>query len=314
MRCMRMVCVSFLLGAIAHGQCSKACFAMYDDAKYDNRISTGGPNLLIGIKVRVTAPVAAQRLEVLTGKRSGSGSLAIWSHDAAGNKPGTKLAGNPYLQSAAIGWQGANLDTAQLLLPNKDYWFVWGMPNGSQSSIRQRHASRQGQLYRGSFNGGTSWNGPFSFYEWKLRVFCCKKFPGVFATFGSACGPRGQAPRMGHVGVPVIGKSYQVTVSATIPRRPALLTLGVSKTQWGPFRLPLDLTQAGAQGCLLLCSIDVGAGKATDGSGNASNAVPIPNDSAFVGVVYHHQWVVFSPAANTLGAIFSNGGTVQIGR
>jgi hypothetical protein len=306
--------LAFASTSIATAQCTKPCWGLNDDLVYDSKISTGGPNLSIAFKIRLPSSIPAQRLEVFTGKRAGAGSVAIWSHDSSGNKPKTKLTSGSYTQNTTVTWQGANLATPQVLIANTDYWFEWSMPNGSQSPIKQRNPSNAGIQYRGSFDGGKTWNGPFTFYDWKLRIFCCKKpAAGIFLLYGTACGPKGKQPNLSNSGIPTVGKTYAVTGSGASPTKPALLTLGASKSKWGPFTLPFDLTPFGASGCQLLASVDVTGSALTSSAGSVSFSIPVPNQPSLSGIVFNHQIWVFDPTVNKLGIAFSRGATVTLG-
>ena len=304
---------AFASTQLASAQCVKPCWGLNDDLVYDSRVSTGGPNLSIGFKIRLPTTTPAQRLEVFTGKQSGNASVAIWSHDSSGNKPLTQLNIGSYQQDKTVTWQGANLPTPQILLANTDYWFVWTMPSSSQSPIKQTNPTKSGIEYRGSFDGGKTWNGPFTSYDWKLRIWCCQKAQGSFTYFGSACGPKGQMPTLSNTGIPTVGKSYVVTAQGASPTMPAILTLGASKTQWGPFTLPFDLTSVGASGCSILCSVDVTGAGQTDGKGSVNFNIPVPNQPTLTGVQFHHQIWVFDATVNKLGIAFSQGGTVTLG-
>jgi hypothetical protein len=120
-------------------------------------------------------------------------------------------------------------------------------------------------------------------------------------------------PQIGNVGLPDIGKVFQVTLAQARANTAAALILGVSNTSWGAIKLPLDLTAAGAAGCSLLVSPDVMFGFPVNASGNASAPLAIPNDTSLRGVIFHNQWAVADAGANTLGWAFSDGGTAKIG-
>ena len=294
-------------------QCTKPCWGFNDNTTFDSKTSMGGPNLWLAIKIRLQTTVPAQRLEVFTGKKAGAGKLSIWSHDSKGNKPKALLSGGSYLQNATVTWQGANLTKPQVLLAKTDYWIVWSMPNGSQASITSRNTTNTGLEYRGSFNAGTSWNGPFRGLNWKLRIYCCKKITGSFVLFGSPCGPKGKQPNLSGSGIPTVGKTYVVSAKGASPTKPALLGLGASKNQWGPLKLPFDLTALGAPSCKILASVDVTGSALTNSSGSVSFSIPVPNQPALTGVIFHHQIWVFDTSVNKFGIVSSQGATVTLG-
>lgn len=305
-----------LLGGIGFAvpgaaQCSQPCFKMFDDAVFDDRSSTSG-GLILAIQIQVTQPVAAQRLEIWTGESSGTTVLSLWSHNSTTNTPAALLSSGSFAQSTTKAWQGANLARSTLLLPTQKYWFAMRLDRSSQISARGRAANNSGQPYRASRDNGQSWGNEFRQWEWKLRIFCCTKTSPVFATFGNSCGPRGVAPLLTGTGLPVLGQSYTVNVRSTSTGSPVLLTLGASKTVFGAFMLPLDLTGAGAPGCQLLCSVDANT-VSTIGAGSASFPVMIPQNNALLGVRFFHQAWLVNSVANTLGIAFSNAAEVVIG-
>ncbi len=146
----------------------------------------------------------------------------------------------------------------------------------------------------------SSWNGPFNSVNWSWRLNCA--------------GSTGGIPVLSAKGLPGIGKSFTVELARARPNTAALLSLGASNTSWGTFRLPLDLTPAGASGCKLLASLDVFGVRTTSASGTASVPFPIPNQTGLLGVRFYNQWIVVDQAANAFGFAFSNGGVAQIGR
>jgi len=299
------------LATTVSAQCTKPCHAEYDDATYDSNISMGGPNLIVGLKTTTKANLGILRVEFFTGKRPGAAAVSIWSHDAAGNRPKTMLATGSFTMSAGISWQGANLGKPVPLPANTVFWVGFHPVNGCQSPIRQRGGAGQ-QPYRGSFDGGKSWNGPFQSYQWKFRLYCCKRNPASYTTFGQACGPRGALPRTGSIGVPTLGKSYQITVSGAQPSAPTFFALGTSDTQWPPYKLPFDLTILGAPGCSLLCSYNVAIQKMTSNSGTATQTITVPNNPWLIGQSIFNQWIVRVPF-NSLQLAFSDGGKSTFG-
>lgn len=165
-----------LAGTAALCGAQAPCYAENDGPAFLDNISMGGPNLLLAIKFQVPQLVTARRAEIFTGEQTGTNTLGIWSHDAAANQPLADLGTGSWSMNATNSWQGTDLPSFVLLQPNVPYWLVWGPINASQAS---RHPSGSGvvtQAYRGSFNGGSSWNGPF-FAPWKLRIYAAPATP-----------------------------------------------------------------------------------------------------------------------------------------
>ncbi|MFQ5506839.1 MAG: hypothetical protein ACE5F1_18870, partial [Planctomycetota bacterium] len=128
------------------------------------------------------------------------------------------------------------------------------------------------------------------------------------------CVGGGAIPKLSNRGLPSMGKTFNIDLSGARATTGAVLNFGASKTQWGTFRLPLDLTPLGAPGCLLRASPDIMLGTGTDNAGQASVLVPVPSSAFFAGKQFHNQWMVIDPSVNPLKLVFSNGGTGVIGR
>jgi hypothetical protein len=128
----------------------------------------GGPELTLGMQFVPTAPMTVTAIEVYTGDASGTNTIGVWSHDAAANAPDVVLRDGTWAMVSSPSWQGATLTTPLALTPGTTYWIGWEPVNGALASL----ASAGTDLtYRGSFDGGASWNGPYS-GPWMFRVSC----------------------------------------------------------------------------------------------------------------------------------------------
>lgn len=276
---------------------------------YDNGSSMGGPNLLLGMRTTVPTTMVVTRLEVWTGEGIGTNSLALWTHDAVNNRPGTSLGGSTWSMGLTNGWQGVNLATPLVLLPNDTVWVVWGPINGAQSSTIGAGA---GPVYRGSFDGGTTWNGPFSSQQWKFRLWTGT--PGHYEVYGTGClGSRGR-PGLAWFGMPMAGGQFQVTLDRGPLGSFAMLAFGDSDSQSNGTPLPYSLTPLGAPNCSVLASPLVTLLYGTDpASGQSVATVTLPADPGLLGFSFYDQWFCFDPAANALGLSVSNGGRGIVG-
>ncbi|MEZ5990620.1 MAG: hypothetical protein R3F30_16200 [Planctomycetota bacterium] len=137
--------------------------------------------------------------------------------------------------------------------------------------------------------------------------------PGAFATYGAGCAGTAGTPTLAASGVPMIGKTWTVTLASAPASVWTVSYTGVSDKNWGPINLPLDLTGFGAKGCAILASGDLALAVQADGSGAASLQLPLPNDSALIGAVLFQQFLVLDAKANGLGITTSNGGKATIG-
>ncbi|MBK8979686.1 MAG: hypothetical protein IPM29_27620 [Planctomycetes bacterium] len=314
MRSIPFVVSLALAAAAALPAQSVPCFDTSPNNVFDDNISMGGPNLLYAVKFNSGAGLAVFAAEVFSGERVATASLGIWSHDAVNNRPQQDLGTGTWQMTQLDCWQGALLPSPVLLAPNTDFWIVFGPPNGAQSPI-ERVNTASTQQYRGSFDGGQSWNGPFVRYDHKFRLYCGPKFPGSFITLGSYCplGSRTLNPRIAGC-IATIGGSLDLTLTRGEANTTAVLAIGFSDTVTsGGVPLPIDLTPIGATSCSLFIDVQASGTAMTNGSGNASFSLPVPAIPAIVGNPVFAQWFQLSPGTNPLGLIASDYGVAVIG-
>jgi hypothetical protein len=152
------------------GTTTSVCDGANTGATYIDGTSMGGPGLLLGMEYTPASDVDVARLEVFTGEGSGTNTIAIWSDDAALSQPDVELDSGSWSLDRANDWQGADLSTCLPLTAGTTYWIVWAPVSGSQATWDTAGTS---VTYRGSFDGGATWNGPFSDYV-KYSVECCE--------------------------------------------------------------------------------------------------------------------------------------------
>lgn len=145
---------------------------------------------------------------------------------------------------------------------------------------------------------GGFWRGPFKTQKWAFRVDCA---------------PAG-VPALDLKQAAVPGRTFPIALVNATANAPAVLAIGASTARFGPFRLPLDLTPAGAPGCRLYVSLDALALTRSDAGGAAAVSLRIPFSRNLLGARFHLQWLVASPRANRLGLSFSNGATATVVR
>jgi len=111
----------------------------------------------------------------------------------------------------------------------------------------------------------------------------------------------------------MIGTQFRLqTSNAPTNSTAAVMSLGISKTNLGPFQLPLSLAPFGMPGCWLYHSYDVQwVFSMKNGSGTFS--LSIPRDRKLIGSRTHLQAMVLSPNANAAQLLSSNAGTMLIG-
>ncbi len=123
-------------------------------------------------------------------------------------------------------------------------------------------------------------------------------------------GPTFETPALGNAGLPILGSSYDVTLSDAVATSGAFLVTGLSDTTYQGQSLPAPLPNA--PGCDLLVSADSTQLIFTSGSGTAAGTFAVPNATGLVGVQLFHQWAVID-AANALGIVVSGAGRATVG-
>lgn len=281
----------------------------FDNPTYADNVSMGGPNLLFAIKTQMPVTGVATRVEIFTGERTGLNTIALWDHDAAANAPGTALGDGSWQMCTRNGWQGALLTTPVVLLQGQTFWVVWGPQNGAQASAA--NIGPGAQEYRGSFNGGASWNGPFSSRQWKFRIWT--GVAGHYEIYGQGCVGSAGIPRLCWSGMPLTGSSFDLHLSDVPSGALAILTFGFSDSMSGQQTLPFDLGGFGAPGCQVLAEQLVNTFTTVGPSGTAVVPATFPANPGLVGLQLVNQYYCLDPAANTLGLTASNAGRAVIG-
>jgi len=273
-------------------------------AKHDRRVTAMGKKLLRGEWHHVACQTAGGAGTIFVdGVQQGRNGLI--------NIPRTTGARNAWLDAG--GWlidelrisnverySGPFTPPSKRLLPDSNTMALWHFDEGSKTAATD--ASGHGNT--GTVDAGSGWG--------------AGRVPGngnvgAYVSFGTGCGTGASLPVLIADGIPEIGKPLTVSVSTAVTGQPAALFTGLSRTAWGPFTLPLDLTPLGARGCSLLVSIDVVEAVLLSNAGEGSVVLPIPNDVGLVGASFFQQWAVVHPPASSLGLLFSRGGEARIG-
>lgn len=290
---------------------SSICHAVSNNTVFENGASMGGPNLWLAMRTQSPVALSATRVEIWTGERTGTNTIGLWTHDAVNNRPAVNLGSAAWSMSAINAWQGATLPTPVAIPANTDFWIVWAPVNSAQSSIQQNTGGAT--VYRGSFDGGQSWNGPFTGPIWKFRIHCGGS-PGHYEVFGTGCaGATRRTPVLGFFGVPTIGQNMVLMLRNGLGGGNAFVSVGISDTLMNGVPLPIDLGPAGAPGCRVLASMEMVVGVPIDPTGESNLTLPIPAQPALVGASFFDQWFVLDPGANALQLVLSNGGKGIIG-
>jgi hypothetical protein len=136
----------------------------------------------------------------------------------------------------------------------------------------------------------------------------------AFTGYGSGCRGSAGIPTLFNVGLPVLGQSFSVNVTATPANGLALLLTGFSKTQWGAINLPFDLSGVGAPGCSVLASGDVIDAVATNALGIGTWQFSVPNSASLCGGSVFHQYLVADSTANNLGFTTTSAAESKLGQ
>jgi hypothetical protein len=137
---------------------------------------------------------------------------------------------------------------------------------------------------------------------------------GSYEPFGAGCtGSAGTASLGARDGLrPYPGNAVTVDVAPVPANAAVLVSVGLSRTQWSSFTLPLSLAGLGMPGCTLYASPDVSLLLAANGS-TATWTFHIPNNQGLVGLQFYNQAFVVDPPANTVGITTTNAAEGLIG-
>ncbi|MFO1076889.1 MAG: S8 family serine peptidase [Planctomycetota bacterium] len=127
---------------------------------------------------------------------------------------------------------------------------------------------------------------------------------------GCVAGTTYFTPTLGHVGLPVLGTSYDVTLSSALASAPAFMMSGYSDSVFNGTPLPYQLP--GAAGCEILAAPQATHLVFTSATGTATDSFGVPSSPSFIGLDTFHQWAVLDPA-NSLGIVVSNAGRARAG-
>jgi hypothetical protein len=151
----------------------------------------------------------------------------------------------------------------------------------------------------GSFNlgywrpvGGSTWTLQLMKPSWAVQCTTEPLFP---------------TPELEVDALPLIGTTYNLSLTDGVSQSVAVLVSGLSST--GPGGVPLP----NAPGCDLFATPDALDLVPISTTGTASAPITIPNSGALVGLNAFHQWAVLDVAANALGIVVSDAGQATVG-
>ncbi len=171
---------AFCLPALAQ---TPPCIAVNDGPGNTPTLATSTPAPKpLALQVTPAATTLVQAARIFTGNTSGATmALELWSHDAATNHPGTRLAGGHWTSSSTDGWQGCNFDASVQLTANTPYWLLWRDPG---SSTMPTATSGTAVEARGSVFGQWLFLPP---HVAMMRLYCTPLDDQNVTAIGTAC-------------------------------------------------------------------------------------------------------------------------------
>ncbi|MEZ5988728.1 MAG: hypothetical protein R3F30_06325 [Planctomycetota bacterium] len=264
--------------------------------------SVSNPQLALVVSTQKTA-LLVTGFELFTQAKAKT-TVPAWIYlpDSSGQPQASPLATGSITVDTKADWYRATFPKPVVISNQPKFFLSWSPGTLFVKAFEwpQLTTGTKSLMHWKDQQGTIVWKGPSAGEPWAWRLNCV--------------GYSGNVPALSATGVPKVNSTFSVDLDKALPSTPVLLLIGASNSVWGPIQLPLDLTPAGAPGCGLLCSFDLPLAAQADTAGKSSFKLPVPNDTGLVNVVFHDQWIVLDPKANTLGLAFSNGGTGTIGR
>lgn len=285
---------SLLLLALAAAlPAQQECATRNDDGTITTNTTMGGPNLSFAMRLTAEANYTVAAAQVQTGLLDGSGTMAIWSHDAANDRPARNISGDgSYTQCKVISWQGAALPTPIAVTQGQVFWLVWSMPNGSRTPLS---TAAVGDIpYRGSFDGGANWNGanngatPWPARPYKIRLFCPFQTNPLTQVGNGKTGVAG-VPAIHVTGWGARGNELGINLKLAAPASSAILALGTQAQLQIPGIADLYVNPI----VTFALTTDGTVGR---GSGTAHLPLRLPN-GGITGFPFAVQWFIADAAA-----------------
>ncbi len=132
-----------------------------------------------------------------------------------------------------------------------------------------------------------------------------------YSPYGTSCGPRLEQSGSR---TPLLGEPFEAVATQLPPNSTAaFVSLGFNRDSWfGQFPLPRALDGLGMPGCELLARGDTAYTVPVTGT-TAAWRIDMPSTNNLLGARFYNQAFVFSPGANALGILASNGCEALIG-
>ena len=232
--------------------------------------------------------------------------MPVWIYDRApSGAPGSPLGAGTMLVGTTAAAYSASIQAP--VGANADFFIVFDNATGNLNPPVAGRGNSGSTPQEHWHSGPPTWTGPFTTGQFIYRVFCSSgTVPGGFATTGGGCAGRAGVPRIGGVGSPVLGSTFQVTLAGAPSGAASVFMIGL-----GPQSVRLDTL--GAPGCVIELLPFATESRRTGSTGATSFPFFLPNDPSIVGARVLGQWAVVDPPANALGITVSPGGVLTIG-
>ena len=161
-----------------------------------------------------------------------------------------------------------------------------------------------------AFTNGFSQSGTQYYDVWEYGPV----YPAQYLPFGAGCAGSAGVPTLAPAPgeLPWLGDTLTLRVTRVPTTTLALLFLGSSRTSFGGYPLPIDLTALGMPGCSLYTRGTVLL-QATSQNGVASFTTPLPAATDLLGAPFFAQALVADPQANAAGLAATNALDARIG-
>lgn len=181
-----------------------------------------------------------------------------------------------------------------------------GVTTFGNADVALSNPQVRGGLFSGTLFTPRIWNGAIYY------ATCNTSGEASYGWFENGCAGNFGVPGNRASADPRLGTTMTVTVDG-LAQNLAIMILGVSNTNSPLGALPIDLTAAGAPGCLLHVANNATA-LLLGGGNQATWSLNVPNQPNLVCTRFFTQALSLDPGVNALGAVFSDAAAGVIGQ
>ncbi|HBE72461.1 MAG TPA: hypothetical protein DDW52_30375 [Planctomycetaceae bacterium] len=149
-----------------------------DGPNYNDRLSTGGPGLILAIQIKAQFTGAVTRIKIFTGEKRGRTRISLWEEDQG--KPHRELSAGEWDMEFANCWQGPDLSKPVRMKKGETYFIVWEPIAGAQQTTDLPQENFGHNYFAKAPFLDPGWYGPLSSRElhYKYRLFgACEDNP-----------------------------------------------------------------------------------------------------------------------------------------